>query len=69
VLQAATLHPAQLLKHDKDLGSLAAGKFADLIAVDGDPVQNISLMKQVSFVMKAGVVYKRDGKAVDLDRQ
>jgi imidazolonepropionase-like amidohydrolase len=65
-LQAATTHAAELLKHDKDLGSLAAGKFADLVAVPGNPVDDISLMKQVGFVMKEGVVYKKDGKAVDV---
>ena len=62
VLQTATTHAAQLLKHDKDLGSVAAGKFADIIAVPGDPLADITLMQNVSFVMKAGVVYKRDGK-------
>jgi len=59
-LQAATVNAAQLLKHDKDLGSLAAGKTADVVAVPGDPIADISLMKSVSFVMKDGVVYKLD---------
>jgi imidazolonepropionase-like amidohydrolase len=66
-LQAATTHAAELLKHDKDLGSLSSGKLADVVAVPGNPVQDISLMKRVSFVMKEGVVYKRDGKAIDVD--
>jgi imidazolonepropionase-like amidohydrolase len=57
-LQAATINAAQLLKHDKELGSVAAGKTADVVAVTGDPVADISLMKSVSFVMKDGVVYK-----------
>src|SRR5581483_9807290 len=65
-IQAATMHAAQLLKHDKDLGSLTAGKLADLVAVPGNPVEDIGLMKKVSFVMKEGVVYKRDGKAVEV---
>ena len=65
-LQAATMHAAQLLKHDKDLGSLTAGKTADVIAVSGNPLDDISLMKRVSFVMKDGVVYKRDGLAVEI---
>jgi imidazolonepropionase-like amidohydrolase len=69
VLQAATTHAAELLKHDKDLGSLTAGKFADLVAVPGNPLDDISLMKRVTFVMKDGVIYKQDGKAVDLDSQ
>jgi len=64
-LQAATVNAAQLLKHDKDLGSLAKGKTADVIAVPGDPIANISLMKQVSFVMKDGVVYKLNGAPVE----
>ena len=66
VLQAATTHAADLLKHDKDIGSVAAGKFADLVAVPGNPVDDISLMKKVSFVMKEGIVYKRDGKTVEV---
>jgi imidazolonepropionase-like amidohydrolase len=66
-LQAATTHAAELLKRDKDLGSLAAGKFADVIAVPGNPLDDISLMKRVSFVMKEGVVYKRDGNALYYD--
>jgi imidazolonepropionase-like amidohydrolase len=64
-IQAATTHAAELLKHDKDIGSIAAGKFADLVAVPGNPIDDISQMKKVSFVMKEGVVYKRDGKTVD----
>jgi imidazolonepropionase-like amidohydrolase len=68
-LQAATTHAAELLKHDKDLGSVTSGKLADLVAVLGNPLDDISLMKQVSFVMKDGIVYKRDGKPVELDGQ
>jgi imidazolonepropionase-like amidohydrolase len=65
-LQAATTHAAALLKHP-ELGSINPGKPADLIAVPGNPLQDISLMKRVTFVMKEGVIYKRAGKAVDLD--
>ena len=65
-LQAATTHAAELLKHDKDIGSVTAGKLADLVAVPGNPVDDISLMKKVSFVMKEGVVYKSDGRTVDV---
>jgi imidazolonepropionase-like amidohydrolase len=63
-LQAATMHAAELLKHDKDLGSVTPGKYADLVAVPGNPLDDISLMKNVDFVMKAGTVYKKDGKPV-----
>jgi imidazolonepropionase-like amidohydrolase len=69
VLQAATTHAAQLLKHDKDIGSVTAGKFADLVAVPSNPLDDISVMRHVSFVMKDGVVYKRDGQAIDTDVQ
>jgi imidazolonepropionase-like amidohydrolase len=64
-IQAATINAAQLLKHDKDLGTLAAGKFADVVAVPGDPIADISLMKRVSFVMKDGVVYKLNSAPVE----
>jgi imidazolonepropionase-like amidohydrolase len=68
-IQAATINAAQLLRHEKDLGSIAAGKIADLVAVPGNPLDDISLMRRVSFVMKDGTVYKRDGKAVELAGQ
>jgi imidazolonepropionase-like amidohydrolase len=64
-LQAATINAAQLLKHDKDLGTVAAGKIADVVAVPGDPIADISVMKRVSFVMKDGIVYKLNSTAVD----
>ena len=66
-IQAATVHASQLLKHDKDLGSVTAGKFADVVAVTGNPLDNIGLLKQMNFVMKEGVVYKRDGKALEFN--
>jgi imidazolonepropionase-like amidohydrolase len=57
-LEAGTLNAATLLGWDDRLGSIEAGKLADMVAVSGDPVANIQLMKHVQFVMKAGVVYK-----------
>jgi imidazolonepropionase-like amidohydrolase len=65
VIQAATVNAAALLRHDKDLGSVAAGKLADVVAVPGNPIDDISLMKRVSFVMKEGVVYKLNSVPVD----
>lgn len=56
---SATISAAKLLKSDKDLGSIKVGKIADLVAVPGDPLEDIQLMGKVNFVMKAGVVYKR----------
>lgn len=65
VIQAATVNAAALLRHDKDLGSVAAGKIADVVAVPGNPIDDISLMKRVSFVMKEGIVYKLNSVPVD----
>jgi imidazolonepropionase-like amidohydrolase len=65
VLQAATVNAAQLLRHAQDLGSIAAGKIADVVAVPGNPIDDISLMKRVSFVMKDGMVYKFNSVPVD----
>jgi imidazolonepropionase-like amidohydrolase len=64
-IQAATVNAANLLRHDKDLGSVTAGKIADVVAVPGNPIDDISLMKRVSFVMKDGVVYKLNSVPVD----
>jgi imidazolonepropionase-like amidohydrolase len=57
-LQAGTLNAAELLGWEDRIGTLEPGKLADLVAVAGDPVQDIQLMKRVRFVMKGGVVYK-----------
>lgn len=56
-LQTATHNAAQLLDRWHDLGSIAPGKLADVIAVKGDPTADISLMRRIDFVMKAGKVY------------
>jgi imidazolonepropionase-like amidohydrolase len=64
-IQAATVNAATLLRHDKELGSVTAGKIADVVAVPGNPIDDISLMKRVSFVMKDGVVYKLHSVPVD----
>ncbi len=62
-LQTATTHAAELLKQSKNLGSIEPGKYADIIAVKGDPLADISVMQQVDFVMKGGAIYRQDGKA------
>ena len=64
-IQAATVNAADLLRHSKDLGSVAVGKIADVVAVPGNPIDDISIMKRVSFVMKDGVVYKLNSVPVD----
>jgi len=62
-IQAATSNAADLLGHSKEIGSIAVGKYADLIAVSGDPLKEISLLERVEFVMKDGKVYKSGGAA------
>ena len=57
-LQAATVGAADLLGHPDLVGSIKPGKYADVIAVAGDPIANIRTMENVLFVMKDGVVYK-----------
>jgi imidazolonepropionase-like amidohydrolase len=58
-LQVGTIEAAKLIGDEKDIGSVEAGKFADLVAVPGDLLADITLVQKVSFVMKAGVVYKQ----------
>jgi imidazolonepropionase-like amidohydrolase len=60
-IQAATSNAADLLGHSKELGSIKAGKYADLVAVSGDPLQDIRVLEHVEFVMKEGKVYKSSG--------
>ena len=57
-IQSATIEAARLLKIEDKLGTLEPGKLADLVAVEGDPIEDIRIMRTVRFVMKAGVVYK-----------
>lgn len=59
-IQSATLTAAKLLRIDESLGSIESGKIADLIAVKGNPLTDITLMSTVDFVMKEGVVYKHE---------
>jgi len=61
-LLSATIETAKLLGINAQLGSIEAGKLADLIAVKGDPLQDIRLMQDVSFVMKDGIIYKQQNK-------
>lgn len=59
-IQAATSSAADLLGHSDVLGSIKPGKFADIIAVNGDPLQNVRVLENVSFVMKDGKIYKQE---------
>nr|MBB6137917.1 imidazolonepropionase-like amidohydrolase [Mucilaginibacter sp. X5P1] len=58
-IKSATSNAAILLGKDQELGSISKGKFADIIAIDGDPLADIKVMKNVAFVMKAGKIYLR----------
>jgi imidazolonepropionase-like amidohydrolase len=58
-IKAATVNAADLLGIADQVGSLTPGKYADLIAVSGDPLVDVKVLKQVSFVMKAGHVHKQ----------
>jgi imidazolonepropionase-like amidohydrolase len=58
-IRAATMVPARFLGIDDRLGSVEAGKVADIVAVPGDPLADVHALEHVSFVMKEGVIYKR----------
>ncbi|HUQ49776.1 MAG TPA: amidohydrolase family protein [Terriglobales bacterium] len=60
-LIAATAVSAAAVKREKDIGTLEAGKFADIIAVDSDPLKDVTAMEKVTFVMKGGKVFKEGG--------
>ncbi|MDQ3997070.1 MAG: amidohydrolase family protein, partial [Gemmatimonadota bacterium] len=59
-ITAGTLNAAKLLGWEERVGSLAAGKLADVVAVPGDPTADIRVMERPTFVMKNGVIYKRE---------
>jgi imidazolonepropionase-like amidohydrolase len=57
-IRSATSVPAKFLEIDDRVGSIAVGKQADLVAVPGDPLADITNMQRVHFVMKEGIVYR-----------
>jgi imidazolonepropionase-like amidohydrolase len=59
-IQAATINAADLLGWKNKVGSIASGKYADIIAVKNDPLADVTTLEQVPFVMKGGVVYKNE---------
>jgi imidazolonepropionase-like amidohydrolase len=58
-IQSATINAADLIGKPQEFGSIAAGKSADIIAVNGDPLSDVHLLEHVAFVMKEGTVYKQ----------
>jgi len=57
-IRAATATPAEMMGMQNDVGTIAAGKYADLVAVKGDPLSDVSLLEKIDFVMKGGEVFK-----------
>ena len=58
----ATRNAAQLIGAPQDIGSVQAGRYADIIAVETDPLADITTLQRVQFVMKGGEVFKAGGK-------
>ncbi len=63
-IQAATWNAADLIGDTKDIGTIQPGRYADIIAVDADPLKDVTVLEHVAFVMKGGVVYKAKGAPV-----
>jgi imidazolonepropionase-like amidohydrolase len=57
-IQAATINDADLLGWSDKIGTIEAGKWADIVAVDGDPLADVTSLERVKFVMKGGEVVK-----------
>jgi imidazolonepropionase-like amidohydrolase len=58
-IQAATVNGAELIGWPDDVGVIEAGRYADIIAVRGNPLDDVSVLEDVRFVMKGGRVYKQ----------
>jgi imidazolonepropionase-like amidohydrolase len=59
---AATSNAADLIGDTQDIGSIQAGRYADVVAVSGDPLKDITELERIRFVMKGGKVYRKDGQ-------
>lgn len=67
-IQAGTLNAADLMGWTDKVGSLDAGKWADIIAVQGDPLADVRILEHVPFVMKSGVIYKDEAQPATVDK-
>ena len=67
-IQSATLNGADLMGWTDRVGALEPGKWADVIAVQGDPLKDVTTLQHISFVMKSGVVYKDDVHPSDITK-
>jgi imidazolonepropionase-like amidohydrolase len=61
---SATSSAAELLGQGDKVGTIAAGRWADLVATSGDPLASIKELEKIQFVMKGGVVYKQAGQSL-----
>lgn len=64
-IRSATYWPAVMMGVEKDLGTISAGKYADIIAVEGDVLRYMNLLSRVDLVIKGGVLYKQNNQAVE----
>jgi imidazolonepropionase-like amidohydrolase len=67
-LRAATIEPARMLNADDTSGSLEVGKYADIVAVENNPAEDITALRNIRFVMKGGHVYRHRAEQDPLDR-
>jgi imidazolonepropionase-like amidohydrolase len=63
-LQSTTTQAAKMLQMDADLGSISPGKYADIVALDADPIKDIQALRTIGFVMKGGVVVRDDSRGI-----
>jgi imidazolonepropionase-like amidohydrolase len=59
-IQTGTINAADLMGWTDRIGTIEPGKWADIIAIDGDPLKDVKILQHVNFVMKSGVVYKNE---------
>jgi imidazolonepropionase-like amidohydrolase len=67
-IQSGTLNAADLMGWTDKVGSLEPGKWADVIAVKGDPLADVRILQHVPFVMKSGVIYKDEAQPAAVDK-
>jgi imidazolonepropionase-like amidohydrolase len=63
-IKAATWNAADLIGDTADIGTVQPGRYADIVAVDADPLKDVTVLEHVAFVMKGGVIYKAKGQPV-----
>jgi imidazolonepropionase-like amidohydrolase len=59
-IQSATSHAAEMLDMKGEIGVVAPGAFADIVAVSGDPLKDVGILEHVRFVMKDGAIFKNE---------